>query len=247
MLIWFFLLFFAVFAQERIVSLSPALTEIVVFEGGKDKLVGVTDFCSLNLKNAKKVGNIVRPDIEEILSLKPDIVIATNLTDEKTLNVLKKHTKLRVFKLRTLKELEIAVKEIAKILHKNPEFQVKRFKSLLETAISSFSCLKGKTVFILVSEKPPVSAGSESYFGEVLKRAGANVEPKGTFSVVLLEDVFSKADIVFFCGKGRKLLKELKKRGKKVVVCSEVFLHPSPYFLKESERLGRKVCRRNSF
>ena len=62
---------------RRIVSLSPNITEIIYALGQQDKLVGVTDFCKYPPQATKKrhIGGFVNPNIETIVSLKPDVLI----------------------------------------------------------------------------------------------------------------------------------------------------------------------------
>lgn len=66
---------------ERIVSLSPSNTEILFSLGLEDRLVGVTDFCEYPeaAKSKEKVGGFADPSVEKIVSLKPDIVLTTDL------------------------------------------------------------------------------------------------------------------------------------------------------------------------
>lgn len=63
---------------RRVVSLMPSYTEIIFeLDAGKD-LVGVSNFCNWPTAAAKidKAGDYLRPNIEKIYSLKPDIVFA---------------------------------------------------------------------------------------------------------------------------------------------------------------------------
>ena len=70
---------------ERIVSLSPSSTEILFALGLGDRVVGVTDQCNyppevLKLKEEGKissVGGYSAVDVERVLRLKPDLVIAS--------------------------------------------------------------------------------------------------------------------------------------------------------------------------
>lgn len=64
----------------RIVSLAPSITETVFVLGDGDRLVGVTDFCDYPPEAARKprVGGISTPSFEAILSLRPDLIIATS-------------------------------------------------------------------------------------------------------------------------------------------------------------------------
>lgn len=64
---------------KRIISLSPSNTEIVYALDLEEKLVGVTEFCDYPeaAKSKEKVGGYDEPNIEKIISLEPDLVLAT--------------------------------------------------------------------------------------------------------------------------------------------------------------------------
>ena len=67
-------------AQEvprRIVSLVPATTEMLFAMGAGDRIVGVSNYDRFPPEVARitQVGGLLDPDVERILSLKPDLVI----------------------------------------------------------------------------------------------------------------------------------------------------------------------------
>jgi iron complex transport system substrate-binding protein len=66
-------------APQRIVSLTPALTEILFAVGAGDRVVGVTQFCDFppEAKSKPKVGGYVNPSVEAVLALKPDLVLVS--------------------------------------------------------------------------------------------------------------------------------------------------------------------------
>ena len=63
---------------RRIISLSPGITELVFAAGGGDKLVGVVSYSDYpkQAKTIPRIGNYDSLDIERILALQPDLVIA---------------------------------------------------------------------------------------------------------------------------------------------------------------------------
>lgn len=71
---------------ERIVSLSPAVTEIIFALGGENLLVGRTDFCKYpeEAQQIESIGGISNINIEKILSLKPDLVISGSMVPKKS-------------------------------------------------------------------------------------------------------------------------------------------------------------------
>ena len=72
------LLFFSK-APGRVVSLVPSMTQSLFELGLGDYLVGVTDYCMLPpqaLARMARVGGTLTPDIDRVLSLQPDLVLA---------------------------------------------------------------------------------------------------------------------------------------------------------------------------
>ncbi|MBZ9577976.1 ABC transporter substrate-binding protein [Patescibacteria group bacterium] len=66
---------------KRIVSLAPSNTEIVFALGEGSKLVAVSGCCNYppEVKLIDKIGGYSTPDIEKIISLSPDLVLATDI------------------------------------------------------------------------------------------------------------------------------------------------------------------------
>jgi vitamin B12 transport system substrate-binding protein len=79
--VWLAVLLLAVSGQaaavERVVSLAPSLSEIVVELGSADLLVGVLDAGErpAELKDLPSVGRYGQLDMEQLLSLKPDLLL----------------------------------------------------------------------------------------------------------------------------------------------------------------------------
>jgi iron complex transport system substrate-binding protein len=62
---------------QRIVSLSPSITETLFALGCGDRVVAVTDFCTYpaEVRGLPRVGGYVNPNYEQLLALKPDLVL----------------------------------------------------------------------------------------------------------------------------------------------------------------------------
>jgi iron complex transport system substrate-binding protein len=63
---------------QRIVSLAPTHTEILFALGLADNVVGVSDYCNYppEAKEKQKIGGFANPDIDKILALNPDLILA---------------------------------------------------------------------------------------------------------------------------------------------------------------------------
>jgi len=64
---------------KRVVSMAPNVTEMLFAIGLDDEIIGVTDFCDYPdaAREKPKIGGYYNPSIEMILSLAPDLIIAT--------------------------------------------------------------------------------------------------------------------------------------------------------------------------
>ena len=60
----------------KIVSLAPSITEIICTLNAGENLVGITNDCNYpdQINNTQRVGSFLNPNIEKIISLKPNIV-----------------------------------------------------------------------------------------------------------------------------------------------------------------------------
>ncbi|HEU0184445.1 MAG TPA: helical backbone metal receptor, partial [Blastocatellia bacterium] len=62
---------------RRIISLAPNVTEILFALGLENRVVGVTTYCDFPeaAKAKEKIGDTLQPNLEKIISLKPDLVV----------------------------------------------------------------------------------------------------------------------------------------------------------------------------
>jgi iron complex transport system substrate-binding protein len=105
-------------AAQRIVSLVPALTEMLFAIGAGPQVVAVSSYDEFppDVKSLPKVGALLDPDMERILALRPDLVVSYGSQTDMQAQLAR--AKIRVFSYRhaglngvfaTLKELGDAV------------------------------------------------------------------------------------------------------------------------------------------
>jgi len=131
-------------------------------------------------KNKKEFQNIpivsrgrMQPDIEKIISLKPDYVIGAKGFHDKTLRKLKDLGISTIStNIKSFKDLESFESQLQNILvTKNKDFLENNLKScFLNIDLSS----NNKNVLALVSVKPMLSPNSQSWSGSLIKRFGFN-------------------------------------------------------------------------
>ncbi len=95
---------------EAIVSLSPALTEILCELGAQDRLIGISDYCDYpeSVTDRTRCGTAQVVDLEQMEELEPDVVFTSSpLTQEDTVQLQQMGAEVVVLGYaRTLDELE---------------------------------------------------------------------------------------------------------------------------------------------
>ena len=75
---------------RRIVSCSPGSTEILFALGLGDVVAGVTNWCNYppEAKKVEQIGDLFPLNVEKIVSLRPDLVIAHQMNDQASVETL---------------------------------------------------------------------------------------------------------------------------------------------------------------
>lgn len=242
-LLAFFLFTLNSFGFDRVVSLSPALTDIVAYVGAGNKLIGVTVFCSGKVcKGKERVGGIVNPNLEKIYSLHPDLIIATTMTPKRDIEALKRlGLNVLVFRLVSLEDVISATGRLGELLGGDEKKGRELLRRIKERVLPLSWCLKEKRVLIVISLKPLYVAGKESYLGEIFSLAGAQVVPDTSFSALSYESLEDlNLDLVILISTGSSPF--LKGFHAVKLRPSDNLLHPSPRVLEGIGELRRAVC-----
>jgi iron complex transport system substrate-binding protein len=170
-------------STQRIISLSPNVTEILFALGLGDKIVGVTRFCSYppEVKEKMKVGGYLDPNYEAIVSLKPDVVVLLSGFE----SIKNSLSELGI------KYLEVDNKTVAEIMESidylGKQFSVEQqAKAILAEMRSKIERIKQKTshsdrpkVLIVVERTPGTGtiedvyvAGKNTFYDELINMAG---------------------------------------------------------------------------
>ncbi|MBU0631714.1 ABC transporter substrate-binding protein [bacterium] len=128
----------ALWGNERIVSLSPSITEIVFALGEGEAMVATSEY-SLYPKEAKKlplIGGYSNPNIEKIISYQPTLVIGQDF-NLATLEKLQKFgIKTVMVRLQTLDDIKNSIVTISKNIsaQTNADTLVKEIEDALKDA-----------------------------------------------------------------------------------------------------------------
>ncbi len=167
---------------RRVVSLAPSLTEEVFALGAGDRLVGVTTYCNYPpaAQRVAKVGGGVDGtlDLERVMALKPDIVLAIGDGQQRSLDTFR-HLGLRVeivhsetfddvfTSLARLGSL-LAREEAAKKLSADLSRRVERVRR----AVATLPPKARPRVFYEVWDRPLMTASRDTLIGRLIEMAG---------------------------------------------------------------------------
>jgi iron complex transport system substrate-binding protein len=166
---------------QRIVSLAPSNTEILFALGLGDKVVGVTDYCDYppEALNKTKVGGYANPDIEKIVALNPDLVLAAYGTPMDVI-ITMAGLGLTVYGIKTidLDDLLNDIRRVGEITEKAVEAQA--LTSAMESRIQAVTNQteeleqKPKVFYIVWGGEGSAlwTAGSGTFINELIEKAG---------------------------------------------------------------------------
>ncbi|MBS1963592.1 MAG: ABC transporter substrate-binding protein [Bdellovibrionales bacterium] len=253
---------------KRIVPLQPSLAELAVRVGAPiEAIVGVsayTDF-PLELKKKPSIGSYAKPNLEAILALKPELVLAGR--DGTPKEIVARLGKLGIpvvtVATETLAGLREAYRVVGAALRRSTEAtaalaefdgELAALRKRAETRTKAGNSAK---VLLQVGEDPLVVAAGKTYLNEGLGVIGATnvyADPEQTYPRVSIEDVLKKdPDAIVLVGMGDDVAQfsRAEKRwksypklaaaraGRIVLLRSDSLVRPGPRFpggLVELER-----------
>lgn len=248
----------------RIVSLAPSLTETIYALGLQDRLVGDTDFCDYPAEAQKKpkVGGGINPNLEEIASLHPDLVLVTNSFNR--LETVRALDSLGIpsydIDPHTVDEILASTEKLAGVLGvpeagKTLAEDLQRRLAVLQTKLAALP--QTKVLFVVWTE-PLMSIGKGTFVADALRKAGANsiVESSRDWPQMNLEEVVHlQPDFLIFpethsdagahdfdtlaLKPGWRLLDAVHNR--RFAVVSDAVIRPAPRIVSVIEDLARQL------
>ena len=169
---------------QRVVSLSPAVTEIIYALGADSLLVGRTDFCEYPAEALQipTIGGISNLNIEKILSLNPDLVISGSMVGKKATDQMDQMgtPMVCVIEKPRFEALYDNIRAIGRLVGKEKEadslveslkWKVERL--LADTSLSAFNS-QLSTCYYVVGFGPTgnFTAGGNTFINDIIRMAG---------------------------------------------------------------------------
>jgi len=168
---------------KSIVSLAPSITEILFSIGAGDMIVGRTKYCTYPAAAAsiKSVGTLYEPDLEGILNLKPELVLAATHMNEDVMKMLDKANILTATQKSPEKidQIYTLIENLGVIT--GNDYSARALVSSLKGKVDRITAIANaipanerKTIYYVVGTgKKEYTAGSDAFINDIFTRAGA--------------------------------------------------------------------------
>ena len=220
----------------RIISLAPSLTQEIFLLGSGHRLIGDTRYCVVPeaAKQVEKVATAMEVNVEKVVRLQADLVVATSLTSPETVTTLKKMgLKVEVFpQPRSYKEICSQFISLASLLGK-----ADRADSIVAASKERLNALRSKhtptfhpTVFMEIGTKPLYTAIGGTFLDDFITQlGGSNIAHNATSGLYSREEVLRQnPDIIIIVTMGIAGQEEKKRweqfPGLKAVQNHQVFI-----------------------
>jgi iron complex transport system substrate-binding protein len=258
-------------APARIVSTSPSITEILYALGLGGRVAGVTTYCHFPPEAAQKpkIGDYLRPNLEVIVSLRPDLVISEASGVRRA--PINPALKLNVIEVDpgTIAGLYESIRRIgaaAGVPQAAEALTVRIRSSLDEIRRRTAAAPRRKVVFVLGRApgriEDIVVAGRGSYLNDVLEVAGGDNlfrDSLGAYPKVTVEELIARnPDVIIDMGEmaqtvgvtetQKRAVVELWKRYPSITavrenrvyaVASDIFVVPGPRVVDAAREFAR--------
>lgn len=192
----------------RIVSLSPSNTEILFAVGAGDRVVGGTTYDTYppEAVNLSKIGGFSSVNVEAVVNLSPDLVLAEDGNGLDTINVLKKlDLKVVTVNPKTMDDILENIRLVGNItgndaaaesLTADMTHQISDITDMTEDIPNS----RKPRVLYIVWHEPMYAAGAGSFPDDLIQMAGGmNIIEIEGWPVISIEDVVDKNPQIIIC------------------------------------------------
>ena len=158
---------------KRIISLVPSISELIAHYEPHIELIGVTKFCEhpQNLRTSKNIiGGTKDPNLEKIIALKPDLIIANKEENRKEdIDFLKQSIPVWVSDVANLADASQMIERLEKLLQVPSINQV--YQIVQKHIKKSPGTIKG-TVAYVIWKSPIMIAGNDTFISSWLNHIG---------------------------------------------------------------------------
>jgi len=166
------------FPPKRIVSLAPNITEILFHLGLDEEVVGVSIHCNYPERARRKVrvGSYISLDYEKIVSLKPDLIIATGAGNTRDMVERLESFGFPIYVIypKSFHGILKSIHHLGQVVHREKEASIliKDMDRRQQKVVEQVKGLPRPRVFLQIGEAPIVTVGRGSFAHDLILLAG---------------------------------------------------------------------------
>ena len=249
---------------KRIIPLAPSLTEILYSLGLGERVVGVTRFSSYPPEAAAKpkVGSYINLNVEEILSLRPDLIIGTKDGNEPGVVDMLEQAGIAVFIVnpRNVQETIGTIGTIGRVcgIPERAGQLTQRLEERLDNVVKKTALKKKPLVFLQINLKPIMTVNRDTFHHDLIRLSGGRnmtADATITYPRISIEEVIQRRpDVILISsmergGRYEKARQEWMKwtsipavrNGRVHLIDSDLIDRPSPRIIDGLEAMARLV------
>ena len=189
-------------SAKRIISLAPSITEILFALGLDEEIAAITNFCDYPeaVLNKPRIGGFVNPNIEKIVSLKPNLIIG--IRDGNQVETIQRLTELGLsvywIDPKGFDGVIKTIRNVGDIVGRQEESKemIRGMMARKEAIVTRSRFLPKPRVFYQVGDAPMVTVGKGTLGDDLIRLAGgksiSDNEPM-SYPVYGIETILSKA------------------------------------------------------
>lgn len=163
---------------RRIVSLAPNITEMLFALGLGESVAGVTGYCDYPPEAASKprVGDTLRPDLERIVALKPDLVVVSTSSQLEALTAKLGELSIPVYVTnpRTVREVAASIRDLGEVTGASARgaeiaAEMERRIAAVESRVRDLPRVR---VLYVLQTAPLITAGRGTFINDLISLAG---------------------------------------------------------------------------
>jgi len=186
---------------QKVISLSPNLTELLFELGQGNKIIGNTSYCNYpdSAKLIENVANLLTVNLEKIKALNPDLIFITTEGNSKTdyEKLSKLGLKVFVSNPRNYNGIKKTLLDMGKIFKSSEKVNsiVDSWDTRLNIVKKNHDKIVFKTAIFFVSTSPIFSIGKNSFIHQILTFSG-------------LENISANSEISYHMYKSEEIIKK---------------------------------------
>lgn len=244
-------------APQRIVSLTPNITEILFYLGVGDRVVARTSFCNYppEVSEIPAIGDMMNLSVETILDFEPDLVIANRMVPMEIIEQLRQISSKKIivsaFDPDSIEGVISTIDRIATLCH-----VPSKSKELLNQMNKLKTEKSDKLVYVEIWGDPPMTFGKNTFGSDLIKWAGCtNLGDKvaGDFPTTTHESIIDLSpDVIIIPDPYGETVENISSRpgyseitavknGKVFSVDADIIMRPGPRMILALSELVRII------